>query len=127
ASRGGECECDPAHPHVPSRVDRALSVRDGQRSHHRALDHPHQRAGAAAVTRIRTIRGFTLVEMLVALTLLALMAGVLFGSLQLAGRSWEGGEAKAASVDAMRQTQMFLRGQLAGALPKRMPKAVDRP
>lgn len=73
------------------------------------------------------VRGFTLVEMLVAMTLLALMAGVLFGSLRLAGRSWEGGEAKAADVDAMRQTQMFLRGQLSAALPKRMAKAVERP
>lgn len=72
-------------------------------------------------------RGFTLVELLVALTLLALLAAVLSGSLRLAGRSWEGGDARAAQVDEMRQTQAFLRAQFASALPKRMAKAVDTP
>lgn len=72
-------------------------------------------------------RGFTLVELLIALTLLALMAGVLFGSLRLAGRSWEGGEAKVAQVAEMRQTESFLRGQINAALPKRMIKAAEMP
>jgi general secretion pathway protein J len=72
-------------------------------------------------------RGFTLVELLVALTLLAMMASVLFGALQLAGRSWEGGEAKAAQVATMRQTEGFLRAQLEGALPKRMARAPGLP
>ena len=68
-------------------------------------------------------RGFTLIELVVALMLLALMSSVLFGSLQLAGRSWDGGEAKVAQVTEMRATQQFLREQLAGAYPQRLPKA----
>ncbi|HZQ59865.1 MAG TPA: prepilin-type N-terminal cleavage/methylation domain-containing protein [Casimicrobiaceae bacterium] len=75
----------------------------------------------------RCASGFTLVELLVALTLLALLSAVLSGSLRLAGRSWQGGEARAAQVDEMRQTQAFLREQIASALPKRMAKAVDTP
>ena len=72
-------------------------------------------------------RGFTLLELLIALTLFALMASVLFGSLRLAARSWDGGEAKVAQVAEMRQTESFLRAQIASTLPKRMTKAVDVP
>ena len=61
-------------------------------------------------------RGFTLIELIIALMLLALMAAVLFGSLSLAARSWDGGEAKAVEVSEMRQTQQFLREQLAAAV-----------
>jgi general secretion pathway protein J len=72
-------------------------------------------------------RGFTLIELVIALMLLALMSSVLFGALQLAGRSWDGGEAKVAQVTEMRQTQQFLREQIAGAYPQRLPKAADFP
>jgi len=73
------------------------------------------------------VRGFTLIELVIALMLLALMTSVLFGSLQLAGRSWDSGEAKVAQVTEMRQTQQFLREQLAGAYPQRLPKAAEIP
>lgn len=72
-------------------------------------------------------RGFTLVELVVALLLLALMASVMFGSLSLSARSWDGGEAKVAQVAEMRQTQEFLRSQLAAQLPQRLRKAVEFP
>jgi prepilin-type N-terminal cleavage/methylation domain-containing protein len=38
-------------------------------------------------------RGFTLLELIVALLLLALMAAVMVGSVSLSARSWDGGEA----------------------------------
>lgn len=83
--------------------------------------------GRSRISPLAVARGFTLVELLVALTLLGLIAAVMFGSLRLAGRSWDGGEAKAAEVAEMRQTQQFLRTQITSALPKRMLKAVDVP
>ncbi len=71
--------------------------------------------------------GFTLVELIVALVLLALMASVMFGSLSLAARSWDGGEAKVDQVSAMRQTQEFLREQLSAEYPLRMRKMAELP
>ena len=77
--------------------------------------------------RRRRARGFTLMELVVALTLLALMSTVLFGVLGFAGRSWEGGEAKAEAVAAMRLSEGFLRGQLESSHPLRMRKMAQFP
>jgi general secretion pathway protein J len=71
--------------------------------------------------------GFTLLELIIALVLLALMAAVMFGSLSMAARTWDGGEAKVGEVSAMRQTQEFLREQLAAGFPLRIRKAVELP
>jgi general secretion pathway protein J len=71
--------------------------------------------------------GFTLLELIIALSLLALMAAVLAGSVSLSARSWDGGETKAVEVAEMRQTQEFLRGQLVALYPQRLRKAVDVP
>ncbi|MEP6997211.1 MAG: prepilin-type N-terminal cleavage/methylation domain-containing protein [Betaproteobacteria bacterium] len=75
----------------------------------------------------RRIRGFTLVELMVALVLLALISSVLYGSLSLSATSWDRGEAKAAQADDMRQTGEFLRQALAAEHPLRLHKAVDQP
>ena len=75
----------------------------------------------------RLPRGFTLLELTIALVLMALMSAVMFGSLSFAGRSWDGGEAKAAQVSEMRQTQQFLRSQLASQYPLRARKVAEFP
>jgi general secretion pathway protein J len=80
-----------------------------------------------AMTPLSRSRGFTLIELLLALTLMAGIAAILFGSLSLASRSWEGGEAKAEQVADMRAAQTYLRGQLSEQYPQRMWKAVDVP
>lgn len=72
-------------------------------------------------------RGFTLLELVIALTLLALMSSVLYGALGFAGRSWEGGEAKAEATASMRLTHGFLRAQLEGQHPLRMRKMPEFP
>ena len=72
-------------------------------------------------------RGFTLVELTIALVLMAGMAAVLFGSLSLAARSWDGGEAKVQRVADMRATQTYLRAQLSAQYPQRLWKAVELP
>jgi general secretion pathway protein J len=72
-------------------------------------------------------RGFTLIELVIALVLMALIAALMFGSLSMAARSWNGGEAKANDVSSMRQTQAFLREQIEAELPLRVKKALDLP
>jgi general secretion pathway protein J len=71
--------------------------------------------------------GFTLIELVIALVLMALIAALMFGSLSMAARSWDGGEAKANDVSSMRQTQAFLREQIEAELPLRVKKAVELP
>ena len=77
--------------------------------------------------RFRSARGFTMIELMIALVLLALMSAVLFGSLNLAGRSSEAGNAKAESSSGMRLASEFLRTQLAAQHPQRMHKIQDFP
>ena len=72
-------------------------------------------------------RGFTLLELTVALVMLALIAALLFGSLSFAGRSWDGGETKATQLNEMRQTEEYLRGQFSSEFPLRARKINEFP
>ena len=84
------------------------------------------RAGLAMPARM-VPRGFTLIELMIALSLFALMSAVLFGSLQLAGRTWDAGEAKAEANAGMRLVGDYLRGQLSAQHPQRMRKIAEFP
>ena len=75
----------------------------------------------------RAARGFTMIELMIALVLLSLMSAVLFGSLNLAGRSSEAGTAKAESTSGMRLAGEYLRTQLAAQHPQRMHKIQEFP
>ncbi len=75
----------------------------------------------------RQERGFTLIELTVALLLMALIASLLYGTLSLAGTSWNRGEAKAQQSSEMRLTEGFLRRTLGAQHPLRMHKAVSQP
>lgn len=72
-------------------------------------------------------RGFTLLEALVALTLLALMLAVLTGSIRFAGQSRDAVAARLDSMENMRIASDFLRQTLTQAHPKRWLKVVGRP
>jgi general secretion pathway protein J len=72
-------------------------------------------------------RGFTLVELTIALVLLALLAAVLGGALNLAGTSLDRGETKVQDTSGMRLTQAFLRTNLEAQHPLRMRKMVELP
>ena len=72
-------------------------------------------------------RGFTLLELTIALTLLALLSAVLFGSLRLAGRSTDAGESKVEAAASMRLAQDFLRSNLEAQHPLRMRKILEWP
>jgi general secretion pathway protein J len=71
--------------------------------------------------------GFTLLELMIALVLLGLLSAVLFGSLQLAGRSTDSGDAKADATASMRLVEEFLRTNLEAQHPVRMRKIVEFP
>jgi len=71
--------------------------------------------------------GFTLLELTIALVLLALMAGILYGALGFAGTASDKGEAKADATSGMRLAQAFLRGQLESQHPLRLRKVAEFP
>jgi general secretion pathway protein J len=72
-------------------------------------------------------RGFTLVELTIALVLMAAIAALLYGSLSLAARTWDGGEAKMQQVSDLRTAQTYLRAQLGAQYPQRMWKVNGLP
>lgn len=62
-------------------------------------------------------RGFTLLELLVAITLLGVLMAALFGALRLGARVWETGEARLDAGARLQVAQDFLRQQLGQAVP----------
>ena len=86
-----------------------------------------RRPRAARATKTGGQRGFTLLELTIALTLLALLSAVLFGSLRLAGRSTDGGAAKVETAASMRLAQDFLRSTLEAQHPLRMRRINELP
>jgi general secretion pathway protein J len=71
--------------------------------------------------------GFTLLELIIAMMLLALMSSLLYGTLSLSANSWDRGEAKAGRAADMRLTEEFLRQSLTAQHPLRLHKLVDQP
>ncbi len=66
-------------------------------------------------------RGFTLLELLVAMTLLAIVMVLLFGGLRLGTRAWESGEERSEELARLEVVQGFIRRQLSQAYPLVMP------
>ena len=62
-------------------------------------------------------RGFTLLELLIAMTLLGLLMLGLFGGLRLGVRVWEAGDAQSADRMRIEAVQRFIRGYLGRARP----------
>lgn len=72
-------------------------------------------------------QGFTLLELIIAMMLLALISSLLYGTLSLSARSWDSGEAKAAQASDMRVAENFLRQSLTAQHPLRLHKALEQP
>ena len=66
-------------------------------------------------------RGFTLVELLVAVTLLGLLMAALLGGLRLGARVWETAEARLDAAARVQIVQDFLRQRIAEAMPVELP------
>lgn len=64
----------------------------------------------------RGARGFTLLELLVAMTLLALLAGLLFGGLSFGVRVWEKGDAELENMAELQIAQGLIRRLISRAL-----------
>ena len=60
--------------------------------------------------------GFTLLELVVAITLMGLVLVVLYSGLRLGLNSWDSGEARAEATNRLRLVEEFLRRQLAQSL-----------
>lgn len=71
-------------------------------------------------------RGFTLIEVLIATSLLAVMSLILTASLRMAAASWEKGEVSVERASRALVVQEFLRARLATALPIREPGEMNR-
>ncbi len=61
--------------------------------------------------------GFTLIEVLIAMTLLSIMVMLLFSSLRICAQSWEQGENKIAEVNEVAVVYNFFQRHLSSALP----------
>ncbi len=69
----------------------------------------------SSLTKIN--KGFTLIEVLIAITLLGIMMVLLFGSLRIAAKNWDAGEAKTVETSQITIVQNFLRTYLSSAIP----------
>lgn len=65
----------------------------------------------------KSAQGFTLMEVLIAMTLLSIMVVLLFGSLRICAQSWEQGEKKINEVNAIAVVYQFFQSHLATAEP----------
>lgn len=77
--------------------------------------------------RHHTARGFTLIELLAAITLLALLATILMGTVRGAERSTTAATDVVERTEQYARTQAFLRDHLGGALPLRWRREVNQP
>lgn len=64
-------------------------------------------------------RGFTLLELLIAMTLLGLILVLLFGGLRLGVRSWDGAQRQVDNMNSVRSLENFLRREMSQASPYR--------
>lgn len=69
--------------------------------------------------------GFTLIEVLIAITLMGLIMVLLFGSLRIAGRSWGSGEGKIAAANQKAVVYQFFKRHLSAIRPLPMPNRED--
>ncbi|MGZ5026875.1 MAG: prepilin-type N-terminal cleavage/methylation domain-containing protein [Methylobacter sp.] len=74
-------------------------------------------AAKPRVAKFSHTAGFTLIEVLIAMTLLSMMVVLLFASLTICAQSWERGENKIADVNEVAVVQHFFQQHLASAIP----------
>ncbi len=73
-----------------------------------------------------TQRGFTLLELLISLSLLGLILVLLFGGLRLSVRSWDSVQKKVDTLNSVRSVESFLRREMEGIYPYRWKAGVPQ-
>lgn len=68
--------------------------------------------------RSRAAPGFSLLELLVAITLLGFLSALIAGGVRFGLRAWERGARDAAAIEVGRQVESLMRRQLAGLAPR---------
>lgn len=76
-------------------------------------------------SRFETQRGFTLVELLIAMTLLAFILTLLFAGLRLGSRSWDAAELRTDESERLRVAHGVIRNELAQASLMKWKNVVD--
>jgi general secretion pathway protein J len=70
--------------------------------------------------------GFTLLEVLVAMVIMAVIMTTAFGALRLGGRSWEAGVTRATGNERFRTVANLLRRQVSQVIPMTWPDDTDK-
>jgi general secretion pathway protein J len=68
---------------------------------------------------MRASRGFTLIEVILAMTLMAALLSLLFGAFRFAGRAWEAGESRAVTASHVRHALAFMQRDIQKAFAQR--------
>jgi general secretion pathway protein J len=76
------------------------------------------------MTRVRDARGFTLVELLIALAIVGALLAIAFGGLRVALASWRQGEDRAEAHQHARSVALTLARSVAAAYPYRASRAL---
>ena len=85
---------------------------------HRRPRAPHPKPPPTG-ERARTASGFTLLELIIALGIVAVLLVITFGGLRVGLAAWQRGEKRAATLDHARSLVLLLEGTLAGTFPYR--------
>ncbi|MEE9250386.1 MAG: prepilin-type N-terminal cleavage/methylation domain-containing protein, partial [Alphaproteobacteria bacterium] len=83
------------------------------------------RLPAATEDRAWRERGFTLLEVLIAMTLLGLIMMLLFGGLRLGTRAWETNSDRVEEISQIEISHQIIRRMLAQAYPLVDPDAIS--
>ena len=114
-------------PYGPTTIDNVLtgySVRvtvrwkeSGNSRQVRLSTCTHRGSRAALMRRASSQAGFTLIEMLIGITLLAMLGALIANGTRLGSRSWSSAERRSAGSDDVMLVQSFFRRTIAQAAP----------
>jgi len=91
-----------------------------------AGDVPAEHPGFKMSGSIRRSDGFTLLEVLVAVVIMAVIMTTAFGALRLGGRSWEAGVTRATDNERFRAVADLMRRQVSQVIPMTWPDGTEK-